>query len=117
VLSVTASPSAITAGDRLTGTAQVVNTANIARNVQAQLAILDSSSNVVGTPQDVPVNLVPGTGDLTLNLGQVATTGLADGLDSLRVALLESDGSPLGGPHQGSSAHLLTNRRPSRLPR
>ena len=48
VLSVTASPSAITAGEPVSVTAQVFNTANVARNVQAQIVILDSTGNAVG---------------------------------------------------------------------
>ena len=88
VLSVTASPSAITAGDPVSVTAEVFNTANVTRSVQAQIEILDSSGDVVGTPTDVPVSLVPGNGDLTLDLGQVTTTGLADGLYSVNVSLV-----------------------------
>ena len=102
VLSVTASPSAINAGDPVSVTAQVFNTANVARNVQAQIEILDSTGNAVGTPTDVPVNLVPGNGDLTLNLGQIATTGLANGLYSVSVSLVTANGSPL--PGQSSKA-------------
>ena len=102
VLSVTVNPSSVTAGDPVSVSAQVFNTANVARVIDAQIAILDASGNPVGTPTDVPGDLVPGTGNLSLNLGQVATTGLADGLYSVNVSLVASDGTPL--PGQSSQA-------------
>ena len=77
--------------------------------MQAQVEILDSSGDVVGTPTDVPVSLVPGSGDLTLNLGQVSTTGLANGVFTVNVSLVTGNGTPL--PGQSSDTDFEIGRR------
>ena len=82
---------------QVTVTANVFNTANVARNVEALITIKDGSGNTVGTPTDVPVSLVTGNGDLTLNLGQISTTGLSNGLYGVLVSLVASDGTPVPG--------------------
>lgn len=97
VLSVTASPQAVNAGDSVTVTASVFNTANATRNLLAQLQVLDSSNNVVLTAPDVPVSLAPGDQTVSVALGSVSTTGLANGLYTLKMTLLASDGSPIPG--------------------
>ena len=97
VLSVTVSPSAINAGDPVSVSAQVFNTANVAERAGADRDPR-RSGNVVGTPTDVPVSLVPGNGDLTLNLGQVSTTGLANGLYSVNVSLVDRQRHAAAGP-------------------
>ena len=53
--------------------------------------------NVVSSLTDVPATLTPGTNSQTLSLGQVDTTGLANGVYSVRVSLRATDGSPLPG--------------------
>jgi len=97
VLSVTATPQAVNAGDAVTVSAQVFNTANATRSLLAQLQLLDQSNNVVATEPNVAVQLNPGDQAITVALGQISTTGLADGLYNLQVSLLASDGSPLPG--------------------
>jgi len=97
VISVTANPQQVNPGDPVAVTAQVFNTANVDRSEQAQLQILDASGNVLSTLPLVPVTLVPGTNDVTVDLGQVPTTGLANGVYSLEVSLLTPDGTPLPG--------------------
>ncbi|HEV3310798.1 MAG TPA: hypothetical protein VG815_09790, partial [Chloroflexota bacterium] len=106
VLSVTVSPETISSGAPVTVSAQVFNTANVSRNVQAQVAILDGSGNVVGTPTDVPVTLVPGSGDLSLSLGQVSTAGLGNGVYAVKVSLLTGNGSPLPGQSSQSDFEI-----------
>ncbi len=97
VVSVTATPQAVNAGDAVTVGAQVFNTANATRNLLAQLQLLDQSNNVVATEPNVAVQLNPGDQAIAVALGQINTTGLADGLYNLQVSLLTSDGSPLPG--------------------
>jgi uncharacterized repeat protein (TIGR01451 family) len=98
VVGVTATPQLVaSAGDTVAVTAQVFNTANVSRQVQAQIQILDLSGNILETLPTVPVNLVPGTGNLTVDLGTIDTTGLANGVYFLRVWLLAGDGSDLPG--------------------
>jgi uncharacterized membrane protein len=97
VLAVTVSPTAVAPGDSVAVTAQVFNAANVARSVLAHLDILDTANNVVSTLPEVPVSIVPGSGNVTLDLGQVSTAGLAAGLYSLDVSLRASDDSPLPG--------------------
>ena len=81
VLSVTVTPSTVTAGDAGVGVRQVFNTANVDEDVRPRSRSSTPRAPPSPLPRTCPVNLVPpGTGDLTLNLGQVATTGLADGL-------------------------------------
>ena len=97
VLSVTSTPAIINQGDPFAASAEIFNTANVTRNLFAQIQILDAAGAVVATHPDVPVSLMPGAGDLDLNLGQIATTGLADGVYTLQVSLLTSVGTPLPG--------------------
>ena len=97
VTSVTATPQAVNAGSPITVTAQVFNTANATRSIEAQLQVLNSSGNVVSTSAAVPFSIDPSNQSVTVNLGQVATTGLVDGLYSLKVSLLTSVGTPLPG--------------------
>ena len=98
VLGVTVNPISIaTVGTSIAVSASVFNTANATRNVQAQLTVLDSSNKPVDTPTDVPITLTPTAGAVTFPLGNLDTTGLANGVYSLRVSLLASDGSTLPG--------------------
>jgi uncharacterized membrane protein/transglutaminase-like putative cysteine protease/sugar lactone lactonase YvrE len=97
VLGVSVAPQVVSLGDPVSVTAQIFNTANVDRTVRAQMQILDASGNVLSTLPAVPVSLVPGTGNITANLGQVPTTGLATGIYQLKVSLLAADGSPLPG--------------------
>ena len=97
VLGVTVSPSTPASGVPVSVSAEVFNTANASRNVVAKVDLLDVSGKLVSTPEQVPVSLVPGTGDVAVNLGQVATTGLANGLYYLRVSLLATDGTAVPG--------------------
>jgi uncharacterized membrane protein len=97
VVSVTASPSSVNSGQPVSASAEVFNTANATRSLLAQVEILDASGTVVATPPAIPVALAPGAGGLTVSLGQIPTTGLADGIYTLQVAMLTSDGSPLPG--------------------
>jgi hypothetical protein len=97
VLSVPATPQQVNPGEPVEVTAQVFNTANVARNEEARLQILDSSGHVLSTLPLVPVTLVPGSGNATVDLGQVPTTGLAAGVYTVEVALLTPAGDPLPG--------------------
>jgi uncharacterized membrane protein len=97
VLSVTPSPSTVSAGSPVTVTAQVFNTANATRQLQAQLQVLGPLGNVVVTPPPVSFQLSPSNASVAVSLGQVDTTNLAVGLYTLEVSLLASDGSPLQG--------------------
>ena len=97
VLSVTATPSTVNPGTPISVSAEIFNTANATRSVLAKIEILDTTGTVVGTPSEVPVSLAPGAGDLSLDLGQIDTGGLADGIYTIQVSLLTSDGTPLPG--------------------
>jgi uncharacterized membrane protein len=97
VLSVSVDPATVTAGEPVSVTAEVFNTANVTRSIQAQVEVINEAGTVVGTPTDVPVSLVPGAGELNLNLGQISTTGLGNGLYGMNVALITASGSPLPG--------------------
>ncbi len=97
VLSVGVSPATISSGAPITVTAEIFNTANVSRQVQAQVEIIDASNNAVGTPTDVPVDLEPGAGSLMLNLGQISTTGLPNGLYAVNVSLITANGTALPG--------------------
>ena len=68
VLSVTLNPLVVAnPGDPIAVTADVFNTANVARDLLARLDILDSLDHVVGAPKVVPIHLLPGAGALTLS--------------------------------------------------
>jgi uncharacterized membrane protein len=97
VLGVTVTPTNPNAGDPVSVTAEVFNAANVARTVLAHIDVLDLSGNVVATPPEVSFNLVPGSGNLNLDLGQVATTGLTTGVYTMRVTLRAGDDTPLPG--------------------
>ncbi len=97
VLGVTVSPSTPAAGAPVSVSAEIFNAANAPRKVVAKLDVLDSSGNLLSTPAQISVSLVPGAGDVSLNLGQVETTSLANGLYYLRVSLLATDGTAVPG--------------------
>ncbi len=97
VISVTANPQQVNSGVPVAVTAQVFNAANVVRNEEAQLEILGSSGDVLSTLPLVPVTLATGAGDQSVDLGQVATTGLADGVYTVEVGLLTPGGDPLPG--------------------
>ena len=101
ILSVTPSPSTVSAGSPVTVTAQVFDSGNADRQLQAQLQVLDASGIVVSTLPPAPFQISPSDPSVTVSLGRVDTTGLADGVYSLDVKLLASDGSTLpGNPSQ-----------------
>jgi uncharacterized membrane protein len=97
VTGVTLSATTINAGTPETVSAQVFNTANVARSVLAHVDVLDGSNAVVSSLPDVPVTLTPGSDSQTLNLGSVDTTGLANGAYAVRVSLRTTDGAVLPG--------------------
>ncbi len=97
VVSVTANPNAVDKGQSTTVSAQILNAANTTRSVLARLELLDSTGALLSNRPDVPVTLTPSTDTLTVNLGQVSTTTLADGLYTLRASLLTTDRQPLSG--------------------
>ena len=97
VISVTANPQQVNPGVPVAVTAQVFNAANVVRNEEAQLEVLDSSGHVLSMLPVVPVTLTTGAGDQSVNLGQVATSGLADGVYTVEVKLLTPGGDPLPG--------------------
>ncbi len=97
VISVTVDPVVVNPGSSVAVSAQVLNAANAARSVLARVEVRNQAGSTVATNADVPVNLVPGTAAVTLNLGSVATTGLTNGLYNVRVSLLGLDGGPLPG--------------------
>lgn len=97
VLSVTVNPTNPAVGDSVSATSLIFNAANVARDVVAHMDILDSGGNVMSSVPNVPIHLVPGTGNRTLNLGQISTTGLTTGVYYLRVSLHAADDTPLPG--------------------
>lgn len=105
VLAVTLSSTHADAGDLVGVSARVFNTANVARSVLAHLDILDAGNHVVSSLPDVPLTLATGNSTFILDLGQLPTAGLANGLFSVRVSLRLSDGSPLAG--QAAQASLV----------
>ena len=96
VLSVTATPNAVNAGDAVALSAQVFNTANAARSLLARVQILGQTSTVVATLPNVPITLAPGSNGQNVALGSFSTTGLA-GSYNVVVSLLALDGSALPG--------------------
>jgi uncharacterized repeat protein (TIGR01451 family) len=106
VVSVTATPTTIQAGTPVAVSAEVFNTANAARSVLAHVDVLDGTNAVVNSLPDVPVTLTPGTAAVTLNVGQVATTGLVNGAYAVRVSLRTTDGVPLPG-HSSQAPFLV----------
>ncbi len=97
VVSVTATPNVIDSGQPTTVTARILNAVNTTRAVLARLEVLDNSGGLISSSPDVPVNLTPSTDTSTVNLGQLSTTTLTDGLYNLRVSLLTTDHQPLPG--------------------
>ena len=65
----------------------------LVRSPAVPIDILDASGGVIRSLPDQPVTLIAGTSNLTLNLGSVDTTGLADGVDSVRVSLDQVSGT------------------------
>lgn len=103
VLSVAVSPIALVAGDSLAVSAQVFNTANVARNVLAHADVLDKFGAVVASLPDLPFSLTPGAGEVSLDLGLADTSNLANGIYTVRVSLRATDGSPLPGRYAEAS--------------
>ncbi len=101
VVSVTANPQQVNAGVPVAVTAQLFNAANVDRDEEAQLEILSSSGTVLSTRPLVPVTLVPGAGGSTVDLGQVPTTGLADGVYSVEVLAADSRRRSVARPGGG----------------
>jgi uncharacterized repeat protein (TIGR01451 family) len=98
VLGVTVNPISVTsAGTPIAVSASIFDTANATRSIEAQLTVLDSTNKPVGSPTDVPITLTPTASAVTFPLGDVDTTGLANGVYTLEVSLLASDGSTLPG--------------------
>jgi uncharacterized membrane protein len=97
VLGVTVNPVTVNPGAMVDVMAQVFNTANVTRNILAHIDILDANGNLVMPEQNVPLTLVPGTDSMTLDLGKIDTTPLANGVYSAKVSLLAGDGTPLPG--------------------
>ncbi len=98
VLSVTADPVIVMAvGDPLSGSAQILNTANAERSVLARVEVLNATGTVVGGPVDLPVELGVSANPVDLELGAIATGGLTEGRHSLRVSLTDASGVALSG--------------------
>ena len=97
VLSVTATPQAVVAGTPTAVSAEVFNTANATRSLEAQLQVLDSTGSVVATEPLVPFSIDPSNDSVMVSLGQLDTAGLANGLYELNVSLLTSVGTTLPG--------------------
>src|SRR5579875_1434759 len=97
VLGVTVTPQTVNAGTAVAVSAQVFNTANIDRNILVHVDVLDNTGAVVKSLADIPATLVPGTDSQTLNLGNVDTTGLANGIYYAQVSLRAADGTALPG--------------------
>src|SRR5262249_11359789 len=57
VIDVTATPQAVTPGDPVTVSAQVFNTANATRSLEARLQVLDSTNTVIATAPLVPFSI------------------------------------------------------------
>jgi uncharacterized membrane protein len=105
VLSVTVNPQTVLPGQAVAVGAQVFNTANAKRDVLVHVDVLDSANNVVMSLPNVPATLQPGTDALSLNLGQLPTKTLVNGLYLLSVSLLATDGVRL--PGQAAQAPFL----------
>jgi uncharacterized membrane protein len=103
VLGVTTTPQTISAGSPVALSAQVFNTANVDCSILVHVDVLDNKDAVVKALPDMPDTLVPGTDSQTLNLGQLDTTGLANGIYYAKVSLRAADGTPLPG-HSAQSA-------------
>ena len=106
VLSVTATPVAANPGDSVAVSASIFNTANATRNLLARVDVLDSTGTVVSSSANIPFSLAPGATPISLNLGSISTTGLANGLYSTRVSLLTVDGVALPGRTAQSSFEI-----------
>ncbi|HEV3344414.1 MAG TPA: DUF4214 domain-containing protein [Pirellulales bacterium] len=98
VLGVTVNPISVTsAGTPIAVSASIFDTANASRSVLAHLTVLDSTSKVVASPPDVPITLTPTASAVSFNLGNLDTTGLANGVYTLEASLRASDGTALPG--------------------
>jgi len=97
VVSLTADPTAVDPGDPVAVAARISNTANTSQSVLAHLDLLDDSGTIVSTPPEVPVELVPSTALLAVDLGDLSTAGLPIGLYSLRLRLLTPSGEAIRG--------------------
>jgi hypothetical protein len=97
VVSVSLTSNAVEAGDSIGVVAQIVNTANAARTVLAQVQVLDAAGNILNTLPTQTVALNPAVDTIGLSLGQISTTGLEKGIYQVRVSLRTSDGEALPG--------------------
>ncbi|HWB12842.1 MAG TPA: DUF4214 domain-containing protein [Pirellulales bacterium] len=106
VLGVTVNPISVTnAGTPIAVSASIFNTANASRSVLAHLTVLDSTNKVVASPPDVPISLAPAASAVNFDLGNLDTTGLANGVYTLEVSLRAADGTAL--PGKSSEAPFL----------
>lgn len=109
VLNVTLDPVVIMeAGNLLSATAQIFNSANVAQSVTVRAEVLDSIGTAVGTPIDQPMDLNVGGESLDVNFDGIPTTGLVDGLHTLRVSLLNASGFPVSGRMAEAAFYLGT---------
>ena len=97
VVSVTADPTVVEAGDSINVKAMIQNSANTPQSIVAVIETQDLMGAGIGTPTEVPINLNPSIEPIDVDLGQIDTAGLPDGLYRVQVALQTTNGTHLPG--------------------
>ncbi|MCA9156933.1 MAG: hypothetical protein KDA72_01320 [Planctomycetales bacterium] len=107
VVSVTATPPFTEAGGTLDVSTRLLNAVNREQKARASFVIRDASGATVGTASTpVDVTLTVQTSLVTLPLGSINTTGLANGSYSILMTLVDMDGQTIPGG-TGSTTFLV----------
>ena len=97
VVSVTPNPAFTAAGGMVDVSAEILNAVNQERQAQASFVVKDPMNNTVLTSTAVPVQLTLLTSLLNVDLGNLDTTGFADGEYTITVTLTDSMSNPIPG--------------------
>lgn len=107
VVSVTAAPPFTDAGGTIDVSARLLNAVNREQKARASFVVRDSTGTQVGAASSpVDVTLTVQTSLVTLPLGSINTTGLANGSYSIVMTLLDLDGKAIPGG-TGSTTFLV----------
>ena len=97
VSGITASPAFTNPGGTVDVSAQILGTVDQPTQISARYTLANPSGTVLFTSAATPVSLAVTSGLLTVDLGNVDTTGFTDGVDTVTVTLLDQNSQPIAG--------------------
>ena len=90
-------PSYTNPGGKVDVSAQILGTVNQSTQISAYYTVTDSTGKVLYTSTPAPVAVTANSGLITLDLGNLDTTGFAKGIDTITVTLLDATNKPIPG--------------------